>query len=53
VRIFFAADPPYHEVEFEAKRLPTRKMTNFLKEVARHREALYAEWDAKVQVVDP
>ncbi|WP_349264262.1 DUF4160 domain-containing protein [Longimicrobium sp.] len=53
VKVFFMEDPPYYEVEFEARRIPSRKMSKFLKMVAEKREALHAEWDRKVQVVDP
>jgi hypothetical protein len=53
VKVFFAEDPPYYEAAFEVRGIPTRKMTKFLKIVAENREALYAEWDRKVKVVDP
>lgn len=52
VRVFFANDPPYYEIEFEVKRIPTRKMKKFLARVAESRERLYREWDSKVQVID-
>jgi hypothetical protein len=53
VRIFFLEDPPRYDVEFEVKRIPTRKLRKFLASVAEKREELFAEWDRKVQVVDP
>jgi len=53
VKVFFLEDPPLYEVEFALKRIPTRKMKKFLEAVGGRREALFAEWDRKVQVVDP
>lgn len=53
VKVFFLEDPPCYEVVFEARRIPGRKMSRFLKRVAERREALHAEWDRKVEVVDP
>lgn len=53
VKVFFMEAPPYHEVEFELKRIPARKLRKFLAVVAENREALLAEWSRKVQVVDP
>jgi hypothetical protein len=53
VKVFFLNEPPYYEVEFELKRIPTRKLGKFLAVVAENRETLLVEWSRKVQVVDP
>lgn len=53
VKIFFLAEPPYYEVDFEVKRIPSRKLNKFLAQVAKKRADLFDEWSRKVQVVDP
>ena len=52
IRVLFGDEPPRYEVEFEARKVPRRALRKFLAEVARHREELFEEWDAKVQVDD-
>lgn len=38
---------------WELQKMPGRMLRKFLAQVADHREALLAEWDARVQVDDP
>jgi len=52
IRVFFTDEPPRYDVEFEARKVPRRALRSFLAEVAKHREQLLEEWDAKVQVDD-
>ncbi|HET6232889.1 MAG TPA: DUF4160 domain-containing protein [Longimicrobiaceae bacterium] len=53
VRIFFGEDPPYYDVLWQVSRIPKRKLKDFLALVAENRQALYKEWEVKVEVVDP
>lgn len=50
IRIFFGQEPPYYDVVWQVKALPGRALKKFLREAAAQREALFAEWDAKVKV---
>jgi hypothetical protein len=50
IRVFFGEEPPRCEVVWEARPVPGKPLRKFLDEVALHRAALLAEWDAKVIV---
>lgn len=53
IRVFFGEDPPRVEVVWQIEKIPRRALKAFLTRVAEQREALFLEWDAKVQVIDP
>lgn len=48
--MFFGTDPPDYDVVWQARPVPARELRRFMREVAGLREALFAEWDAKVKV---
>jgi hypothetical protein len=50
IRVFFGEEPPRHEVVFEARRIPAKKVKEILAASLRHREALFVEWSQKVTV---
>jgi hypothetical protein len=53
IRVFFGDDPPRFDVLWELQKVPGKMLRKFLAQVAEHREGLFVEWDAKVQVDDP
>lgn len=53
IRVFFGEEPPRVEVIWQLRKVPSRALKTFLANVSERRQALFLEWDAKVQVVDP
>ncbi|HET7232298.1 MAG TPA: DUF4160 domain-containing protein [Longimicrobium sp.] len=53
IRVFLGEEPPRAEVVWQFQKIPARALKDFLSRVSEQRQALFIEWDAKVQVVDP
>lgn len=49
MKIYFLEDPPRCETKFSIKRIPANVRRAIEQLVVEHREALFAEWDAKVR----